>query len=250
MDYDVILEKVEYLQNAMISFATNDTYDNAEYEKYRIDIINEVTIIQLIPQILKKYRNRGEFWPFIKTKFAHYQERRVFIYEEFRPLINFLETSRIYPSDTIMSMAIEELGQGYITEEWNKALLRRNSDPKGAITIARTLLETTCKYILDQLDLDYKHDADLPVLYNTTSKQLRLSPSQHTEEIIKQILGGCFSIVQGIGSLRNKISDAHGQGIDKTNPYERHAVLTVNAAGTLSTFLLQTFEERKSQINE
>ncbi|MBX4268895.1 abortive infection family protein [Clostridium estertheticum] len=109
--------------------------------------------------------------------------------------------------------------------------------------MSRTLLETTCKYILDKLQVKYKDDEDLPALYNITSKQLNLSPSQ--EEIIKQILGGCFSIVQGIGSLRNRISDAHGQGIDKTNPYERHAMLTVNAAGTLATFLLQTFEESK-----
>lgn len=245
MDYVKTLEKVEYLQNAMISFATNDTYDNEEYEKYRIDIINEVTLTQLIPQILKKYRSQGEFWPFIKTKFVHYQERRVFIYEEFRTLINFLETSKVSPADTIISKTIENLGEGYITEEWNKALLRRNTDPKGAITIARTLLETTCKYILDQINVEYKEEADLPVLYSITSKQLNISPAQHTEDIIKQILGGCFSIVQGIGALRNKISDAHGQGVDKTNPYERHAIMTVNAAGTLATFLLQTFEERK-----
>ncbi|WP_278320019.1 abortive infection family protein [Clostridium tyrobutyricum] len=59
--------------------------------------------------------------------------------------------------------------------------------------------------------------------------------------------GGCFSIVQGIGALRNKISDAYGQGIDRISPYERHAMLTVNAAGTLATFLLQTFENKRIQ---
>ncbi|MBR9648579.1 abortive infection family protein [Clostridium tyrobutyricum] len=247
MDYDAILEKVEYLQNAMISFATNDDYENEKYEKYRIDIINEVALTKLIPKILKKYRSGGEFWPFIKTKFAHYQQRRVFIYEQFRPLINFLETSEVSPADNVMSITIENLGQGYITEEWNKALLRRNTDPKGAITIARTLLETTCKYILDEQKIKYKDSVDLPVLYNITSKQLNLSPAQHTDDIIKQILGGCFSIVQGIGALRNKISDAYGQGIDRISPYERHAMLTVNAAGTLATFLLQTFENKRIQ---
>jgi len=245
MDYDKVLEKVDYLQNAMISFATNDIYDNEEYVQYRSDIMKEVTLDKLIPLILKKYRRCGEFWPFIKSKFAHYDERRAFIHEEFSPLIVFLETSKISPADTVISITIENLGQGYVTEEWNKALLRRSTDPKGAITMSRTLLETTCKYILDKLQVKYKDDGDLPALYNITTKQLNLSPSQHTEDIVKQVLGGCFSIVQGIGSLRNRISDAHGQGIDKINPYERHAMLTVNAAGTLATFLLQTFEERK-----
>ncbi|MBU3157710.1 hypothetical protein LL037_25540 (plasmid) [Clostridium estertheticum] len=36
MEYDKLLEKVDYLQNAMISFATNDTYDNEEYEQYGV----------------------------------------------------------------------------------------------------------------------------------------------------------------------------------------------------------------------
>ncbi|MBX4268894.1 hypothetical protein [Clostridium estertheticum] len=72
MDYDKVLEKVDYLQNAMISFATNDTYNNEEYEQYRSDILKEVSFGKLMPSILKKYRRCEEFWPFIKNKFSHY----------------------------------------------------------------------------------------------------------------------------------------------------------------------------------
>ena len=38
------------------------------------------------------------------------------------------------------------------------------------------------------------------------------SGSQHTEDAFKRILGGATSVVEGLGSLRNKIGDAHGQG--------------------------------------
>lgn len=37
-------------------------------------------------------------------------------------------------------------------------------DPEGAITAARTLLETVCKHILDERGVDYEADADLPAL--------------------------------------------------------------------------------------
>lgn len=50
-----------------------------------------------------------------------------------------------------------------------------------------------------------------------------------------------------MGALRNRISDAHGQGIHKVNPHERHATLTVNVAGALATFLLQTWQEVKDK---
>ena len=39
----------------------------------------------------------------------------------------------------------------------------RQDDPEGAITAARTLLETVCKHILDETEVDYSKD-DLPTL--------------------------------------------------------------------------------------
>jgi hypothetical protein len=88
--------------------------------------------------------------------------------------------------------------------------------------------------------------ADLPKLYGLTSRQLNLSPSQHTEQLFKQILGGCQTVVEGLGALRNRHSDAHGKGVAVARPAPRHAELAVNLAGTMATFLLQTWEARKN----
>jgi hypothetical protein len=71
---------------------------------------------------------------------------------------------------------------------------------------------------------------------------LNLAPQQHTEEIFKQILGGCQTVVNGLGSLRNKTGDAHGKGQRYVKPSERHAKLAVNLAGTVSVFLIETLE--------
>jgi len=121
---------------------------------------------------------------------------------------------------------------------------RRSTDAEGAITSARTLIEFVCKHILDEAKAQYNDAVDLPKLYQQTAKLLNLAPSQHTEEIFKQILGGCTAIVEGLGSLRNRLSDAHGKGRVGVKPLPRHAELAVNLSGALASYLLATWEAR------
>ncbi len=78
-----------------------------------------------------------------------------------------------------------------------------------------------------------------------TAKVLNLAPDQHTEEPIKAILGGAMTLVNGIGTLRNRLSDSHGRGGKPVRPSARHAKLAVNLAGALATFLVETFTERQ-----
>jgi hypothetical protein len=106
-------------------------------------------------------------------------------------------------------------------------------------------LESVCKHILDAAGTPYDDSADLPKLNSLTAKQLNLSPSQHTERLFKQILGGCQTVVEGVGALRNRHSDAHGKGSTGSKPAPRHAELAVNLSGTMAVFLLQTWEARK-----
>ncbi|GHT24967.1 hypothetical protein AGMMS4957_18910 [Bacteroidia bacterium] len=145
------------------------------------------------------------------------------------------------------SETIEKFNQEYIVAQWKKAIARKIEDPEGAITTARTLIETTCKYILDEMKVEYKDDIELPKLYKLTAEKLNLAPDQHTEQIFKQILGGCQTVVEGLGSLRNKLSDSHGKKITQSKPSSRHAELAVNLAGTMTTFLLDTYEFNKNK---
>lgn len=84
--------------------------------------------------------------------------------------------------------------------------------------MARTLLESTLKTIFDDRNVSYRDGDDLPALYRAVSAELALAPGAYSEESFKQILGGCNSVVVGLGSLRNKASDAHGSG--RTVPAE------------------------------
>ena len=51
-------------------------------------------------------------------------------------------------------------------------------------------------------------------------------------------------MVNGLGSIRNRDSDAHGQGRKSYRPAERHAALAVNLAGSMALFLMETHEAR------
>lgn len=157
-----------------------------------------------------------------------------------------LEGSNTTPGDKVASDALETFDVVGVHSVWGKAIARRSTDPDGAITVARTLLETVIKRILDECGETYSDKDDLPKLYATVAKLLNLAPNQHTEEPIKAILGGALNLVNGIGTLRNHLSDSHGHGGKlRIRPSPRHASLAVNTAGAIATFLVETYQEKR-----
>jgi hypothetical protein len=142
--------------------------------------------------------------------------------------------------------ALKNFDSQHVHDAWQKALDRRVRDPEGAITAARMLLESVCKHILDEAEKPYGAEVDLPKLWAMAAETLNLAPHQHQEEVFKAILGNCQSIVNYLGAIRNKIGDAHGQGKRPVKPKPRDAELVVNLAGTMASFLVSTWEERKT----
>lgn len=243
------LDKVRQLQDIFIARATGGEHSDGEYSKLRLELLRDSAIRERLPQFVRNCDELSKFWAFIKAKFATYQERRMFIWEEFGSLIASLEQNIIVaqPADDDISAILITFDTEHVHIAWQKALERRNHDPEAAITMARTLIESVCKHILDEAGISHSDKDDLPQLYYETAKQLNLAPEQHQEKIFKQILGGCQSVIQGLGTLRNKLSDAHGKGKQAIKPSPRHAALAVNLAGSMAAFLVATWEERLSK---
>lgn len=239
-------EQIESLQNVMVARATGvaGPSDNAQYLQLRQALIADGKIEPLLPSFVRTSRTLDQFWPFIQAKFAKYAERRQFIWNEFRPVLEHLEGVGTVPSDAGVTLALTKFDSAHVQVAWQKALERRASDPEGAITSARTLLESVCKHILDVAETPYEDSADMNKLYRLTAEQLNIAPNQHTEQIFKQILGGCTAVVEGLGALRNRLSDAHGKGKAAVKPSARHAELAVNLAGGMAMFLLATWDAR------
>ena len=233
---------VEYLQNAFIACATKDNFETDNYDNVRKIVISNDRVKKYLPDFVFESRTLQQFWYFIKKRYSTYQERREFIWDSFSKILTILENESSNPLDDIVTTTITDNASSHIKEQWSKALERRETDPEGAITAARTLVETTCKHILDSLNIQYEDNIDFQKLYILTASQLNLAPHNHQEEIFKQILRGCQSVINGLGSLRNKVGDAHGKGVRYVKPNERHAKLAVNLAGTLCSFLIETYQ--------
>jgi Abortive infection C-terminus len=243
------LEKVRQLQDILVSRATGGDPSDEEYSKLRLEFLRDRAVRDLLPQFLRNCDELSKFWGFIKPMFSTYQERRVFIWDEFGSLIASLEQTIVaaQPADDDISAIFVNFDAEHVHIAWQKALERRNEDPEAAITMARTLIESVCKHILDEAGISHSEKDDLPKLYKETAKQLNMAPEQHQEEVFKQILGGCQTVIQGLGTLRNKLSDAHGKGKKAVKPSARHAALAVNLAGSMAAFLVAAWEERSSK---
>jgi hypothetical protein len=237
----------ESLQNLMVSRATGGEEKPRDYINLRAALVEDPTIQHLLPRFVITCRTLDQWWGHISKQHEKYAGRREYIWSQFHPLLEYLEKGGSAPADSLVTNVLQKFDAEHVAAAWKKSLDRRNTDAEGAITSARTLLEAVCKHILDKEQIPYDDKDDLPKLYRKTSEKLKIAPSQHTEEVFKQILGGCAAAVEGLGTLRNRLSDAHGKGKIAAKPAPRHAELAVNLSGALAMFVLSTWEERRKE---
>jgi hypothetical protein len=237
------LQRAMAFRNSLIALCEGwAKMDENVYSVLRREFMSDPITAALVPQFVKTAQDRGAMWSFMKDFDGQWEPRRRMVREEFAPMIDALERGPALADDLITEgiASFDALG---VKDAWNKALARRDTDPAGAITAARTLLETVCKHLLEDPEghAAYSPNDDLPKLYRMVSERLNIAPSQHSEDAFKRILGSAASVVEGLGTLRNKIGDAHASGGRKpVKVAPRHAALAVNLAGSMALFLIET----------
>jgi hypothetical protein len=132
------------------------------------------------------------------------------------------------------------------SEEFDRALSAVEQNPRDALTAACTILESLFKIYIEDEHLTMPSDQSVKPLWSTVQKHLRLDPSAIPDPDARPILGGLSAIVDGIGSWRTHKGSAHGAGRTAYRPEPRHARLAVHAAHTLATFVLETWDVRRS----
>lgn len=136
---------------------------------------------------------------------------------------------------------IDILSDEYVRELDTKCESRLSQqDLDGAVTVARTLLET----VLGELELrlagakgDYK--GDLPKQFKRVTKLLRMDEERtDLDERFKDVIRGLIQVANGLASIRNKASDGHTRA---RKPALHHARVTVNSARTVVGFLVESY---------
>jgi len=243
------LERAMALRDGLVAHCAGGTIGEQVYRTLRREFMNDPATSRLLPRFVRTNQDTAGVWSYFKGYSPHWEPRRQHVREEFVSLIEFLETGGA-PADAIVSDALQNFDAEGIAEAWNKALARREADPAGAITAARMLLESVCKHLLEDAagNPSYGPNDDLPKLYRMASERLNLAPSQHAEDAFKRILGSAASVVEGLGTLRNKVGDAHGTGRKPVKVAPRHAALAVNMAGSMALFLIETANARSTDV--
>ena len=147
----------------------------------------------------------------------------------------------------------EKVDYSYINENIEKCKGRIEiGDYSGATTLARTLLESILKYLGKKMLINPCESFDIQVLYKEIAKELSIHTSPDLSVELNKMIGGMSGVVSGIGSVRNKAGDSHGQSDSLKYKIEKHhAILVVNAAQTITYFLIDVYENSsKSKTNK
>ncbi|WP_436942170.1 abortive infection family protein [Staphylococcus xylosus] len=145
---------------------------------------------------------------------------------------------------TVKSLA-EKFDVEYVLKECNRIEKEAQTDPEDAITSAKSMVESTLKYILDSEEEDFNNNESLRDLYKKVSRIMNLSPGGYNEKTFKTILSGMISVINGLDEVRNEYGDAHGKSKRNYKPETRHASLAINSARTITEFLLSSYKNKK-----
>jgi hypothetical protein len=61
-----LFEKVETLQNALVSYATGGNADHGEYKQMRAELVDHAEIRELLPSFIRVNRDLGQMWTHFK----------------------------------------------------------------------------------------------------------------------------------------------------------------------------------------
>jgi hypothetical protein len=152
--------KAEALQKLLVARATGSQESEDLYKELRELLMSNPGLRPLLSRCVLDSRDLGQFWQHIKGKFGTYAERREHLWTEFRPLLEHLERGQ-GAADRSVDEALRAFDPEHVHAAWSKALERRSADPEGAITAARTLLESVCKHILDDENVAYDEGLEI-----------------------------------------------------------------------------------------
>ena len=96
-----VLLRIESIQDLLVTYCTGGTADEDhykqladQYKQLRRELLGVQDVRPLLTQFVLDCSDLEQFWAFIKPRFAHYSERRQFIWEQLAPLERYVPVTR------------------------------------------------------------------------------------------------------------------------------------------------------------
>lgn len=226
----------------------NFTYNDRQHLKDQYENTNEehnLLLIENIINIILTSNYNKEHASYIISKVTKYLDKcNIIISHSSNGTIHLASKNQyLVTNENIKSCLSTEFLEDQI-DKCKEKIYKKDFD--GAITNARSMVEEVLLEIeKEKTGLRGENNGNITSLYKRVQKLINLSPDMPgITTSMQQIMTGLISIINGLGSLRSKISDSHAPEY-KAN--EHHAFLCVNCSMTLVNFLIASYEYQKSR---
>lgn len=172
------------------------------------------------------------------------------LYKKCKELVSNIKTNM-----TPLSRTADELkskfSSEYLSQQIDLMLRMQSENPTEAIGKAKELVESCCKTILDDENIEWDKNWDVGRLAGEAIKHLKLMPTDIPDTApaateMKAILGNLRAIATNLAALRNPYGSGHGKSASYKGLEERHAKLAVGSSITFVGFLWDTHERRNT----
>ncbi len=258
----------------VLNFSTNDfdvftanSVGEALCEKYRLSKGKSLTAylnatsdenrFKLLSDLFHYYEDNMEYeynknykedlyWG---SSISRYDERYAKIYQRCKAIMHKLEGGSSTIAKTADDLKVK-FSSEYMSQQIELMISMQSTNPTTAIGIAKELIESCCKTILDDLSIEWTKTDDVPQLTNKTMEALNLLPAniQETDQgadAIKAVLGNLRAIPSKLAEIRNPFGSGHGKSASFQGLEEHHAKLAVGSSITFVDFIWSTFENQK-----
>jgi hypothetical protein len=122
-------------------------------------------------------------------------------------------------------------------------------NPAATIAACKELLESACKFVLEDYKVAYSTKDDLLGLYKKAAEVLKLNAesvpdSAKGSKAAQRALRSMSAVVQALAELRNELGEGHGRTVP-SQALARHARLTAALTTGVVQFLLDTWHVRR-----
>ena len=186
-----------------------------------------------------------------KYKQCHekFDEKYAKLYQKCKEVVDRLEGSTVVITQTAEELKMK-FSSEYLSRQIDLMVKMQVSDPTNAIGMAKELIESCCKTILDEKGIAYTKNDDVPQLADKTMDALNLLPAnvQPTDrgaDAIKAVLGNLRAIPTKLAEIRNPFGSGHGKSASFKGLEVRHAKLAVGSSITFVDFVWSTYEASK-----